>query len=182
MTRRTIRIIREILAYLFASKMVVFGVAKILGAQFRIPPATYETKLKDLSGFELMWGFFARNYEFSLMIGVVELLVALFVIFPRTRLFGLMMAVPIYANLLAMNILFEVKFAIAHTIFDAVLVGFLLYPCRKDLFDFFYRNSGRVSGEKYAQPEGFMRKAPWIFACILVPLYIAGMAYLVIKF
>ena len=177
---KAIRIIREILAYLFACKMVVFGVAKILGTQFRIPPATYETRLKDLSGFELMWGFFARNYEFSLMIGLVELLVALFVVFPRTRLFGLMMAVPIYANLLAMNILFEVKFAIAHTIFDAVLVGFLLYPYRKDLFNFFYRNAGRMAQEQDHWHTGVMRKIPWLFAGFLVPLYIALMAYIVL--
>ena len=178
--RRVLGVFRELLAYLFAAKMVVFGAAKIFGTQFQLAERSYNIPLGELSGYELMWGFFGRHYELSLLIGLTELFIAIFVVFPRTRLFGLMIAVPVFINLLAMNTLFELGFLIIrHTIIDCLVIGFLLYPYRGDLFRFFYRDAGRLPAREPLQRGKFMRTAPWIFACVLVPLYFIAAAVLI---
>lgn len=105
----------------------MYGIAKLFGSQF----GTGTEILADLCASEnpramgVMWLFFAWSFEYNLFIGISQVLGGVLLLFPRTKLLGTAILLPILANIIVADIYFEVLFG---ALFTAVwLLGGLFF-------------------------------------------------------
>lgn len=95
-----------------AAMVFIYAVGKLGGGQFyrrqHLPADIAEKKVADLSGFELAWTFFGYDYAYILFIGLGQLTGALLLLFPRTRLLGVILLLPIMANIVIVDALYGI--------------------------------------------------------------------------
>lgn len=95
--------------YLLGLTMLPYGIAKILKVQFVLSAylASQPTTLEALSGAQLAWFFLGYSTWFSVLIGILELMPALLLLFRRTALLGAVLMIPITLNVWLINYAFE---------------------------------------------------------------------------
>ncbi|MFC6857830.1 hypothetical protein [Zunongwangia atlantica] len=135
--------------------------------QFRILHYESFLPLAEISKYQHMWSFFGRSYNYNIFIGLAELLIGILIVFKRTRLIALLISIGVCLNILILNIEFEIYFALSHIILDFVLSFLLLLEYRKDLYQFFILNSGRIKRSLLPQKKGFLHKLPFLYVLIL---------------
>ena len=106
--RRIVDAAKFIGVYFIAFVLIAFAVSKFFNAQFQIYNYSGYMPLNEISPFTHAWSFFGRSYYYNLFLGVAEFLAAVFIVFGRTRLIGLLMALGIYVNILIIDIEFDV--------------------------------------------------------------------------
>ncbi|MES3019148.1 MAG: hypothetical protein V4721_15280 [Bacteroidota bacterium] len=88
----------------------VYGIGKILGAQFytpkRIPAEIAAIPLGQVKGFELAWTFMGHSYAYILFIGCSQLLGAWLLLSRKFKLIGVMILIPIMVNIIVFDIIF----------------------------------------------------------------------------
>ena len=147
--------------------MICFGIPKLLFMQFRILHYESFLPLAEISKYQHMWSFFGRSYNYNIFIGLAELLIGILIVFKRTRLIALLISIGVCLNILILNIEFEIYFALSHIILDFVLSILLLLEYRKDLYQFFILNSGRIKRSILPKKKGFLHKLPFLYVLIL---------------
>ena len=131
--------------YYLSAKMIVFAIPKLLFTQFRILHWESYVPLVELSKYQHMWSFFGRSYNYNLFIGSIEILIGALIVFKRTRLIALLVALGIFTNILILNIEFDIYFAIAHIFADWLIVILLLSNYYGDLYKFFVTLGGKFN-------------------------------------
>lgn len=101
--------------------------------------------LKDLPPFWHTWSFFGRSYAYGVFLGTAELLAGVLILFDRTRLAALLMALGIYLNVVIIDIEFQVWGALIHAALELLIVVLLLTGYSKDLKKFFWDMGGRFN-------------------------------------
>jgi hypothetical protein len=115
----------------------VYGLGKLLGGQFytpeSIPEEVASIPLGVASNFDLAWTFMGRSYGYILFIGISQLLGAWMLLFPRTKLLGVVILLPILANIIVFDIFFLDAFgALASAvIYFSMLMGVLVLNWEK---------------------------------------------------
>ncbi len=71
--------------------------------QFVIGPQTWNRPLEELSGINLTWAFLGHSPWFSVLLGFLELVPALLLLFRRTTLMGAILMLPMTLNVLLIN-------------------------------------------------------------------------------
>ena len=135
--------------------------------QFRVLHYESFLPLAEISKYQHMWSFFGRSYNYNIFIGLAELLIGILIVFKRTRLIALLISIGVCLNILILNIEFEIYFALSHIILDFVLSILLLLEYRKDLYQFFILNSGRIKQSLLPKKKGFLQKLPFVYVLIL---------------
>ena len=98
-----------IAAIIFNSAVfLLYGIAKLAGWQFvhHEPPATLLAK--DINPTAAMWYFFGLKKGYAVLVGIAEIFPALLILFKRTRLIGSLFFLFTSANVLAINIFFDI--------------------------------------------------------------------------
>lgn len=135
--------------------------------QFRVLHYESFLPLAEISKYQHMWSFFGRSYNYNIFIGLAELLIGILIVFKRTRLIALLISIGVCLNILILNIEFEIYFALSHIILDFVLSFLLLLEYKKDLYQFFILNSGRIKKSILPKKKGFLQKLPFVYVLIL---------------
>lgn len=143
--------------------MIVFAVPKLLFTQFRILHWESYVPLVELSKYQHMWSFFGRSHNYNLFIGSIEVLIGVLIVFKRTRLIALLIALGIFTNILILNIEFDIYFAIAHIFQDWLIVIFLLSNYYGDLYKFFVTLGGKFNHSIKFEKNRFKRYFPYVF-------------------
>jgi hypothetical protein len=115
--------------YLFWS-MLGYGAVKVLKSQFPEPNALWlDEALGDMSPMRLLWAFMGHSTSYTVFTGLAELLAGVMVLFHRTRLLGALLLTAIMANLLMLNLSYDVpvKLGSAHLL---VMAAFVAWPDR----------------------------------------------------
>ena len=104
-----------IVRYLLGLAMIPYALTKIMRTQFVIIPfSTWGRPLESLSGINLAWAFLGYSEWFQVLVGVLELIPALLLLFRRTCLLGGILMLPMTLNVLlinyALNLWEETKF------------------------------------------------------------------------
>jgi hypothetical protein len=154
--------------YFISLVLVAFAFPKFYNGQFQIFQHHGHVPLKEVSPFIHAWSFFGRSYAYNLFLGLAEFTAACFILFRRTRLIGLLIALARYINILFIDIVFEVSNAIGHVVVELLVILLLLRPYVKDLFQFLVRNSGRLNPSSMPPLGKFGRIFPWVFILVLV--------------
>jgi hypothetical protein len=97
-------LIRFGVAYDLAS----FGWEKICHLQLLIPLSWLDRPYRDFSPSQLFWTFFSHSYLFSCIIAGIQILGAMLLLFGRTRLAGVFILLPVLANILLMDIFYQI--------------------------------------------------------------------------
>jgi hypothetical protein len=109
----------------------IYGVGKIAGAQFyrqgHLPADIANTALGQAGAFELAWTFMGYSFAYILFIGLAEVVGAWLLLWEKTKLFGVLVLLPVMINILVFDMVFLDKYgALASaTIYTLLLFGIL---------------------------------------------------------
>ena len=121
---------------LFVSVSIcIYGIAKT--TQFD-NPAEIDTAVRDLSGMRLMWAFYGYSTTYVKMIGVLEMLGGLMLVFNRTKLTACFLLTVILSNIILQDIFYGVNAgALWSAIFYQSAILMLLFWERRRLLELF---------------------------------------------
>ncbi|MCC7505098.1 MAG: hypothetical protein IT259_07350 [Saprospiraceae bacterium] len=109
----------------------VYGWGKIMGGQFyrkgHLPPEIAQQTLADATPFDLAWTFFGYSTAYIFFIGMTQILGAWLLLWNRTKLIGVAILIPVMANIVVVDTVFEVSGAIASAIVYLFLLLLVLY-------------------------------------------------------
>lgn len=112
-------------ALVVSTAMIMYGVGKIV--QF---PATADItkKVSGLSGEELMWAFYGYSKSFPTILGILETLGGVLLLFTKTRLLSSILLSTILLNVILQDIIYHVNQGalIAAIIYQLLIFGILL--------------------------------------------------------
>jgi hypothetical protein len=127
--------ILKILTYYLSLQLLIYGLDKVFKAQFFLPePNTLFTPLKDISKDLLYWSTIGVSRSYSLFLGIAEVTIALFLLFRKTRLVGIILGIGIMINVVAVNFSFDISVKI-YSLF--LLSGFIVLA--SPYFGFFHQ-------------------------------------------
>ncbi len=108
-----------------------YGLGKIAGMQFyrkgRLPAEVAELTLDSADAFSLAWTFMGYSFPYILFVGILQIIGAWFLLWNKTKFFGVLILLPIMANIIIFDIIFlEKKGATVNaTIYFLMLLGIL---------------------------------------------------------
>lgn len=117
---------RLYLAYMLAE----YGVAKLTGDMFyNVSPEVQAQPMQDVSLFHLTWYFFQRQVALSYFVGIVQLVAAAMLIFNRTALIGVILALPVMLNVVIIDFssLPTPHLGVRTLYYSLLLVGICIY-------------------------------------------------------
>ncbi len=91
------------IVYWLALDLSLFGFQKILHLQMIVPLGLLDTPFSSLSGENLVWAFYRWSYPFTLFIAGLQISSAYLLLFARTRLLALLIALPMLVHIIAMD-------------------------------------------------------------------------------
>jgi len=97
-----------IFSYLLGLGMLPYALTKLFRTQFIVFPFhQWSEPLKDISGITLTWAFLGYSKWFTILLGVLEFLPAILLLFRKTRLLGAIIILPVILNVFLTNIALE---------------------------------------------------------------------------
>lgn len=100
---RCMNFLRFILCYGIALDLAMIGLQKWFGLQAHTPIALLDGPFSGFSGEDLSWAYFGRSPAFLNVIGGIQILGSILLVFPRTRLLGVFTLLPVMLNICLMN-------------------------------------------------------------------------------
>ncbi|WP_342648537.1 hypothetical protein [Mucilaginibacter sp. CSA2-8R] len=89
--------------YILGIIMIPYGLTKIMRTQFVTDPDVWKRPLEELSGINLTWAFLGHSPWFTVLLGCLEFMPALLLLFRRTTLLGAILMLPMTLNVLFIN-------------------------------------------------------------------------------
>ena len=156
-----------LIRYGVAFDLAEFGWAKIFHRQLVMPLSKLDLPYNSFTPPDLFWTFFSHSYLFGCIIAALQITGAMLLLFHRTRLAGVFILLPVLANILLMDIFYQIGYSVVvHTsIMMAGILYFLIIEFNR-LKEFFFAATNRL-------PELHFSKAlKWIIrlSIIYIPL------------
>lgn len=83
-----------VVRYLLGVIMMAYGLIKIFDIQFRMPSEAYEMQLKEVDGVTLTWAFMRFSRWVSIVLGILEFIPGVLLLFDRTKFVGSLILIP----------------------------------------------------------------------------------------
>lgn len=96
-------VLQNIVRYLLAIGMMPYALSKLANYQLQLPAWVYAQPLAEISGISLTWAFLGYQPWFQFLLGVLEIVPALLLLFRRTRRGGALLMLPVVLNVALMN-------------------------------------------------------------------------------
>lgn len=93
--------------YWLALDLSLFGWQKVFHLQMIVPLGLLDTPFSSLSGETLVWAFYRWSYPFTLFIAGLQLSCGCLLLFARTRLLALLMALPMLIHIIVMDYFYQ---------------------------------------------------------------------------
>jgi hypothetical protein len=97
-----------LIRYGVAFDLASFGWEKICHLQLVMPMSKLDLPYRDFTSSDLFWYFFSHSYLFGCIIAGFQIIGALLLLFHRTRLAGIFVLLPVLANILLMDIFYQI--------------------------------------------------------------------------
>jgi hypothetical protein len=108
--------------------------------------------LGRLDGVQLTWGFYSFSPAYETALGIVEVVLGLLLLFRRTTMLGVLLFLPVMANLVLINFVFDIgAFATALPLFLAGL--YLFFADFKKLKEKFWDEPGESARRTRLLPK-----------------------------
>jgi uncharacterized membrane protein YphA (DoxX/SURF4 family) len=93
-----------IVRYILGLIMIAYGLTKIMRTQVvLIPFSLWERPLEFVSGKSLAWAFLGYSQWFQVLLGILEFVPGLLLLFRRTTFFGSLVLLPVTMNVYLIN-------------------------------------------------------------------------------
>lgn len=167
--QKALRVLETLGIYFISLVMISFATPKFFNTQFQLFLHSGYMPFKEISSYTLAWSFLGYSYKYNLFLGMAEFTAGTLILFRRTRLMGLLLALALYTNIVIIDLEFQVVEAIVHAIVEFVIVILLLLPYAKDLKTFFWDHGGKIIKEATALPSKKWRTYfPFVFLTLLI--------------
>ncbi|GAB2815246.1 hypothetical protein [Ferruginibacter profundus] len=141
---KTLRIFYQFFIYYLALQLLKYGADKIFKNQFYTPePNTLFTPMGQLEKDILYWSTMGTSYSYSVFLGSLEILAAVFILMKRTRLMGLLLSLGILVNVVAVNFSFDISVKL-FALFLLFLNIYLLHPFGSRLYQLLLQKNNTV--------------------------------------
>lgn len=94
--------------YILAILMALYGVDKLMGNFFDYQLFALDSKLTDVSEFQLTWFFYGKNHWQELFTGIMEFVPALFLLRRKTYYVAAIILLPVTAQVFLLNLFFKI--------------------------------------------------------------------------
>ncbi len=126
--------------YALCLDSIMFGVQKIQGLQMIVLLGKLDLPLSSLPGETLMWAFFKYSYPFTVAIALLQILTAVLLLFSRTRLFGLILAIIMLTFIICLDVFYHLPVGVLlHAIISLLGVFYFLSQDWKRVIDFIFQ-------------------------------------------
>jgi hypothetical protein len=96
--------IKTLFCYYLGFSLLTYGLTKIFQTQFVLLPfAAWQLPLEKASGSNLAWAFLGRAPWFQVLLGFLEFIPAILILFRRTALLGAILLLPMTLNVFLIN-------------------------------------------------------------------------------
>ena len=156
------------LRYLSAWLLFTYGLSKLLGRQFSVPPEMALRPVGSLTGYQLAWVYYNYSRIYADLLGLIQLACGAMLLFRKTALLGAALVLPVMANILLINLFYSIAWGAMATstfIFAAMLA--VLWRDRHALVGVFW-------ADQAAEPAN-VRRTYRLIAVVLVLLVIGLM-------
>lgn len=80
--------------------------------------------IKDASNSEIMWAFFGTTREYPIIIGLLQIIGAVLLVFQRTKIIGALLLTPIFINIILLDIFYKIH---RGALLNAMLFQFVFF-------------------------------------------------------
>lgn len=94
--------------YILALFMIMYGIDKLLGNFFDYQLFALDSKLADVSEFQLAWYFYGKNHWQELFTGIMEFVPGLLLFPRRTYYIAALVLLPVTAQVFLLNLFFKI--------------------------------------------------------------------------
>jgi hypothetical protein len=131
--------------YGVAFDLAEFGWAKIFHLQLVMPMSKLDLPYNSFSPMDLFWNFFSYSYTLGCIIAALQIAGAMLLLFHRTRLAGVFILLPVLANILLMDIFYQIgNSVVVHaSIMMAGILYFIVIEFNR-LKEFFFAATNRL--------------------------------------
>lgn len=155
--------LRQLIAVVVATDLIMFGIQKFLGLQMIVPLGLLDTPFSSFSGENLVWAFFRYSYAFVSVIALMQIISALLLFYPKTRLLGCMLALPMFVFILLIDFFYEMPMGVMlHGAILLTAIFYFLLPHSKRLLFALWVDKPLV------KPSQFWL---WTVPLIVVPIF-----------
>ena len=144
-----------IAVYIVAVYMIIYGVSKPMQfGDFQ----SYREPINSLDPMNLMWAFYSFSKPYAVIIGVFEVLGAVLLMIPKTRIFGGFVLSSILINIILQDYFFKVHAgALANAILFQLLILIILFKHRFKILEAFKILRGK-----------FIFKIRWVYIPVAI--------------
>ena len=124
--------------YILGLFMVFYGIPKLLGNFFDYQLFALDSKLIDISDFELAWYYFGKNRWQELLSGILEFFPGLFLFHRKTYYVAALILLPVTAQVFILNLFFK----IGGVTFPAAIIllacnSYIIFSQKENILHFF---------------------------------------------
>ncbi|MDP5010434.1 MAG: hypothetical protein NWQ47_04295 [Crocinitomicaceae bacterium] len=107
---KTENVIRLIASYYLGWVLLKYGLDKLFKCQFYLPePNILYSRVGDLDKDILFWSTMGSSYSYNIFMGISEIIPGIFLFFGKTRKLGLLLALGVLLNVVAINFSFDIS-------------------------------------------------------------------------
>jgi hypothetical protein len=139
------------LRFFVSAFLLLYGFAKLNGAQFTVISSELDKPMGQVSGFWLTWYYFSYSPIYGNLIGIVQILGAVLLMFRKTTVLGACLLLPVIGNIFLINIFYQIDIAtpIVSLLLFAAVVGILAFH-KKELLEVFWTKQNRAFPDRPA--------------------------------
>lgn len=154
-------VINSVIAAYLTVQLLKYGLDKVFKNQFYLPePNILFTPLGNVNKDLLYWSSMGTSTFYSVFLGIAEVLAALLLFFRRTRVAGLLLAIFLFINIVAINFAFDISVKL-FSLFLLYLSVLLLTPYIRLIWKFFF--SGRTATPGLTHQLNILRTKPFVY-------------------
>jgi hypothetical protein len=162
-------LINSILVFALAFHFTKWGLLKILRLHMTTSLGLMEMPMTMVSGEKQLTHFFGQSYPMVCILGLLEISGALFILFRKTRLLGVMILFVMTANIIIIDILYYVHDPLLEAITLLIGVLYVAYQDKEKIINFFF--SANKDLPKFYFNSSILKNTLRISA-ILIPIII----------
>jgi hypothetical protein len=103
------RVPAPVARWMAAVLCIVYGFAKINGAQFTVLDSELAKPLGQVGGFWLTWHYFGYSPVYGTLLALIQIVAGILLVVPRTALAGALLLLPVAANIVLIDVFYGVE-------------------------------------------------------------------------
>ncbi len=150
---------------------LMYGFAKLNGAQFTILESELDKPMREVSGFWLTWYYFGYSALYGAFVAAVQIIPGIMLLFRKTTLLGSAILFGVIGNVILIDIAYRIDLgAMVMAILLETCLGYILWQHRTEITELFWTRQNSVIGGGSDGRAARIGKNAVRIAVVVVPL------------